>query len=78
MESSLMSPSLRPLVDVCRIVQQKIRENNEVAVKEYYNKMWLMMDIAPPIRNKHTDFLIQTTCEKVKTYLNKKADVYMV
>lgn len=70
--------SIRPLVDLCRIVQQKIRENNEVAVKEYYNTMWVYIDMSPPIKNKHTDFLIETTCEKVRAYLNKKAEPYMV
>ena len=74
MNPSPISPTIRPLVDICRIVQQKIREGNPTAVKEYYNLMWLQMEISPPIQNKHTDFLIQTTCDKVKEYLNKQAD----
>jgi hypothetical protein len=74
MNPSPINPTIRPLVDICQIVQQKIREGNAVAVKEYYNLLWLHMEISPPIRNKHTDFLIQTTCDKVKEYLNKQAE----
>lgn len=68
----------RPLIDICRIIQQKIRENNEVAVKEFYNKMWLYIDMLPPIKNIHMEFLIQTTCDKVRVYINSKADVYKI
>lgn len=70
--------SVRPVVDMCRIIQQKIKENKETDVKEYYNKLMIQLDISPPVINHHTDFLIQTTLEMVKTYLNSKAGVYKV
>jgi hypothetical protein len=70
------SSSVRIVVDLCRIIQQKIKENKEKSVKEYYNKLMIQLDISPPVINHHTDFLIQTTLEMVKNYLNSKSDAY--